>query len=136
MPLSSNTNVPKSDENGNVRSLANINMDGMGVFTFVNSTVPKQVCELLERNQLQIENIDLFIFHQASKLALDSLTRLLKIQSKYVFQNLSGVGNTVSSSIPIALKDALDGGRIHKGDKVILSGFGIGLSWGTVLIEI
>jgi 3-oxoacyl-[acyl-carrier-protein] synthase III len=136
MPLSYETSLEKSDESGNVRSLANIHMDGMGVLTFVNSKVPKQILKLLERNQLQIEDIDLFIFHQASKLALDSLTRLLKIKPVRVFQNLSKVGNTVSSSIPIALKDALESGRVNEGDKVILSGFGVGLSWASALIEI
>jgi 3-oxoacyl-[acyl-carrier-protein] synthase-3 len=82
-----------------------------------------------------IEDIDLFLFHQASRLALDSLIRLLKIEPARVFSNLEELGNTVSASIPIAWKRAWDSGRIKSGDTVLLSGFGVGLSWGTAIIK-
>ncbi len=136
MPKSKESVIPKTDDSGNVRTLENIHMDGMGIFVFVNSKVPKQIRSILENNKLTINDIDLFIFHQASKMALDSLVRLLKISPKRVFQNLRDIGNTVSASIPIALKDALDNGRVSRGDKVLLSGFGVGLSWGTAIVEI
>ena len=69
-------------------------------------------------------------------MALDSLSRLLKIPQEKMFQNLASVGNTVSASIPIALKDAADQGKLASGDRVLLCGFGVGLSWGTALMEV
>jgi 3-oxoacyl-[acyl-carrier-protein] synthase-3 len=130
------TAIPRTDDSGNIRTLENIRMDGMGVLSFVNSKIPKQIKQILHQNGLAINDIDLFIFHQASKLALDKLTHLLAIKPEKVYQNLEDVGNTVSASIPIALKNALDNGRLSTGDKVLLSGFGVGFSWGTAIIEI
>ena len=124
------------DSSGNYRSPENIRMDGMGILSFVNTKVPPQIRDVLARNEMTIKDIDLFLFHQASKLALDSLTRLLKIDPDLVFRNLEELGNTVSSSIPIALKQAWDRGRIREGDTVLLSGFGVGLSWGTAIIKV
>ena len=136
MPTSKETTLLKTDDSGNVRTLENLHMDGMGILVFNNSKVPKQIQSILERNTLTIDDIDLFVFHQASKMALDSLTRLLKIKPEKVFRNLREIGNTVSASIPIALKDALDSRRITPGNKVLVSGFGAGLSAGTAIIEI
>ena len=136
MPKSKETALPRRDASGNVRTLEHIQMDGMGILVFVNSKVPQQIRSILARNHLTLDDIDLFVFHQASKIALDSLTRLLKIKPERVYQNLREVGNTVSASIPIALKDALDKGRVSRGDKVLLSGFGVGLSWATAIMEV
>jgi 3-oxoacyl-[acyl-carrier-protein] synthase-3 len=135
-PKSKETAVPKIDNSGNIRTLENIHMDGMGILTFVNTKVPKQIRSILAQNGLSLDDIDLFIFHQASKLVLDSLTRLLKISQEKVFRNLSEVGNTVSASIPISIKEALESGKISRGDKILLAGFGAGLSWGTAIVEI
>ena len=136
IPKSDHTADPVVNDNANAPLLENIHMDGMGILTFVNTKVPQQIRNLLARNKLTTDQIDLFIFHQASKLALDSLTRLLKLDPAKVYQNLREIGNTVSASVPIALKDALDKGRIAKSNKLILSGFGAGLSWGTALVQI
>ncbi len=136
MPKSTETAIPKIDDSGNVRALENIHMDGMAILAFVNSRVPKQIQQILARNKLTIDDIDFFVFHQASKIALDALMLLLRIKPEKTYHNLHKVGNTVSASIPIALKDALDSGKVSIGDKVILSGFGVGLSWGTAIIEI
>ena len=104
MPRSSETCREVTDSAGNVTTPENIRMDGMGILTFVNNKVPGQIRRVLSRNSLTIEDIDLYIFHQASKMALDSLARLLRIRPDKVFRNLRDVGNTVSASIPIALK--------------------------------
>jgi 3-oxoacyl-[acyl-carrier-protein] synthase-3 len=111
-------------------------MDGMGVYTFVNSKIPKHVRRVLTQNNLSIDDISLFIFHQASKMALDALTKELALPAEKVFQNIKNIGNTVSASIPIALKDALASGKAKKGDRVVLCGFGVGLSWGTAVIQL
>lgn len=135
-PKSKETAIPQTDKSGNVRTAENIYMDGMGILAFVNSRVPQQIRDILKRNRLNIDDIGLFIFHQASRPVLDKMIRLLKIDAERTYQNLPEVGNTVSASIPIALKDALQERRLSKGSKVLLSGFGVGLSWGTAIIEV
>jgi 3-oxoacyl-[acyl-carrier-protein] synthase-3 len=135
-PRSPETEISTVDASGNVRSLCHINMNGMEILSFVNSKIPSHVRQILERNGLQISDIQLYIFHQASLTVLDSLTRLLGLRRERVFVNIGSIGNTVSSSIPIALKEATDGNRLRKGDKVLLCGFGVGLSWGSALLEI
>lgn len=110
-------------------------MDGLGILTFATGKVPQQVKELLKRNQLTVNDMDLFVFHQASALVLDSLTRLLRIPPERVFTNLEQLGNTVSSSIPIALYDALGAHLIKPGSRVLISGFGVGLSWASALLQ-
>ena len=120
---------------GNIRAREDIYMDGMQVWSFVNSRVPKQVKELLTRNKLDIKDIDLFIFHQASLMTLNSIMKILGLEPGKVFLNIFNIGNTVSASLPIAIKDAWDKGRIKPGNKVVLSGFGVGMSYGSILME-
>jgi 3-oxoacyl-[acyl-carrier-protein] synthase-3 len=110
-------------------------MHGSRVFMFALTAVPKSVSNLLRKANLQIQDIDLFIFHQASKVAIDSLVGKLKIPNGKVFRNYDKIGNTVSASIPIALKDALNRNLIQKGDVIMLIGFGVGYSWGACLIR-
>lgn len=103
-------------------------MNGMKVFTFTMSVIPNAVQILLSRANLELREIDCFIFHQASKVVLDSIKERLGIPDEKMFNCLEGVGNTVSSSVPIALINAVNDGMIHKGSKVLLIGFGVGLS--------
>ena len=133
-PLSADTAVEHQDDNGNWRSQQDIYMDGLGILTFATAKVPQQVKELLKRNQLTVNEVDLFVLHQASALVLDSLGRLLRIPPEKVFTNLEQLGNTVSSSIPIALRDARDAHRIEPGSRVLISGFGVGLSWASAIL--
>ena len=90
---------------GNSKKIS-LNMDGMGIMSFVNSKVPDQINNLLKKNKLVKRNIKFFIFHQASKIAIDSLVRILELDKKKVIYDLKD-GNTVSASIPIALKKIL-----------------------------
>ena len=113
-----------------------LHMDGMQVLGFVQSHVPAQVSELLARNGLSVEQVDLFVFHQASRLALDSLRRALRIPEGRMYSNLERVGNTVSASIPIALRDAVDEGRVGPGSRVVLCGFGVGMSWASAIVDL
>lgn len=122
-----------ADHAGNIRSDDFIQMNGMGVLSFFQKTVPTQIRELLSQNQLQTGDIDLFLFHQASKLTVDAIAALLKIPQNKVYCNLERVGNTVSASIPIAWADARSEGLEKKGNLILLSGFGVGLSWGSLL---
>jgi 3-oxoacyl-[acyl-carrier-protein] synthase III len=135
-PKSRTTASSNTDNSGNARTLENIYMDGMGILAFINSRIPAQINGILSKNGLGIEDIDLFVFHQASKPALDKLASLLKIDPEKVYSNIDRVGNTVSASIPIAMKDAIDEGRVSAGDRVIICGFGAGLSWGTAIVNL
>jgi 3-oxoacyl-[acyl-carrier-protein] synthase-3 len=135
MPKSIHTQETTVDNSGNIRNLENIHMNGFAVWQFISIKVSEQINKLLVRNNLTVNDIDLFVFHQASKLTLDSLIKMLKIKEDKVFGNLAEIGNTVSSSIPIVIKDAEDNGRLRRGDLVLLSGFGVGLSWGSIIMK-
>ena len=128
------TAVETTDESGNVRSQDNIFMDGTEIFSFTISTVPKTVIAALEKNDLKQEDIDLFVFHQANKYMLDFLCKKCKIAPEKFYMNFADCGNTVSASIPIALARAAQDGALKSGMKVMLVGFGVGLSWGAVVI--
>ncbi|MCG3772012.1 MAG: 3-oxoacyl-[acyl-carrier-protein] synthase 3 [Nitrosomonadaceae bacterium] len=135
-PFSQEFREENIDSTGNHLSQNYIHMNGMGVLSFANSKVPSQVRRLLGRNSMGIHDIDLVVFHQGSKLAIDSLTRLLNLSDGQVFRNIATVGNTVSASIPIALSQAISEGRARPGDLVLLCGFGVGLSWASALIRL
>ena len=134
-PKSDSTSKSIADNSGNMKSLENIHMNGFAVWQFISKNVSKQISYLLEKNKLKTDDIDLFIFHQASKLTLDSLMKSLKLKEDKVFVNLQDIGNTVSASIPIAIKDAEQKGKLKRGDLILLSGFGVGLSWGSILMK-
>ena len=110
-------------------------MNGAQVFMFTMETVPECINNLLDKAKKHISDIDLFVFHQASKLVIDNIIRRLNLPEEKVFVNCQQIGNTVSASIPIALKDAVEQKRLKNGDLVMLVGFGVGLSWGGCLIE-
>ena len=135
LPKSDITSVEIEDDRGNIRTQNDIEMDEFGVWSFINSVVPKQVNRLLKRNNVEKTDIDQFIFHQASKMTLESIMRVMRLNEEQVFINIHNIGNTVSASIPIALKDAIDQDKIDIGSTLILSGFGVGLSYGAILME-
>jgi 3-oxoacyl-[acyl-carrier-protein] synthase-3 len=84
---------------------------------------------------MEKDAVDLFIFHQANKYMLDFLRKKLKIEDKKFYIYLSEVGNTVSSTIPIAMCEAIKDGNIQKDMKVLLAGFGVGLSWAGCMLN-
>ena len=103
-------------------------MDGKKVFKFSLREVPKVFNELLIKASLKQEDIDLFIFHQASAVILRQLKSKLNIPDEKWFQNIKDMGNTVSATIPIAIKQAKDNGQFKPKMNVMLMGFGVGLS--------
>lgn len=109
-------------------------MDGPEIFNFSLDVVPGTVDAVCARNGLSRDDIDLFVFHQANRFMLETIREVCGLPEDRFLVDLETVGNTVSSSIPIALRRALDAGRIRPGMKVMLLGFGVGLSWaGTVV---
>ncbi len=123
------------DASGNVRSPANIHMAGNDILAFVSSRIPAHISDLLRRNNLTLDMIDWLVFHQASSVVLNTLTALLDADPKKVVWHLEDIGNTVSASIPAALRAALDRSQICPGQLVLLCGFGAGLSWGSALLR-
>ncbi len=110
-------------------------MNGLEIARFSLQRVPSLLEETLQRNNLKFEDIDLFVFHQASKFILSALQRKCKIPKEKFYEYYENVGNTVSCSIPIALKNAQLEGKLKKGDKVMLLGFGVGYTWGGTIVE-
>jgi 3-oxoacyl-[acyl-carrier-protein] synthase III len=112
-----------------------LEMNGPAIFSFVLDQVPKAVGTLMEKDGTCISEVDLFVFHQASSIVLDSLRRTMRIPPERFFVNIADHGNLVSSTIPVALCDAHARGLILPSDTILLSGYGVGLSWGATLIR-
>lgn len=125
----------RRDSSGNVRSPANIHMSGADILSFVGNRIPAHVKQFLARNDLTPDGVDWIVFHQASSMVLDTLTTLLDAHPAKVYRHLENVGNTVSASIPIALRAALDETLIRPGQLLLLCAFGAGLSWGSALVR-
>ena len=123
--------INKEDEAGNC-----LYMNGQNIFIFTIEKIPALVKEILEKNNLTKNNVDYYIFHQANAHILRRQREILDIPEEKFYINLEKYGNTVSSTIPIALKDALETGKVKRGDKVMLVGFGVGLSWGATIVEL
>lgn len=121
------------DDNGNPHSSDYLFMDGPAIFNFTLDVVPPMVKNLLTKNQLEKENIDMYVFHQANSYMLSFLKKKLKIENEKFFVNLSHCGNTVSSTILIALCELKEKGNLS--GNVLLAGFGVGLSWGGTIIK-
>ena len=122
------------DADGNPRSSDFLYMNGAEIFNFTLKKVPPMVRDTVARNDLDVEMIDLYVFHQANKFMLNHLRKKLKIAEEKFFINLENVGNTVSSTIPIALCDAMKAGVLH--GRVLVAGFGVGLSWGATVLYV
>ena len=110
-------------------------MNGLEIARFSLQRVPSLLEETLKKNNLNFDEIDLFVFHQASKFILSALQRKCKIPKDKFYEYYEEIGNTVSCSIPIALKHAQKEGRLKTGDKVMLLGFGVGYTWGGTIVE-
>ena len=126
----------KTTDSNNIYSDNHLFMNGPEIFNFTNIAVPKAIEECLVKNKMTLDDIDYFIFHQANKYMIEYLRKKIGIPKEKYYINMLLTGNTVSATIPIAINDAIKNGKIVKGNKVLLCGFGVGYSWGAVLIEI
>ncbi len=107
-----------------------LKMEGRTVFKWAVRVIPDVVQLLLDQSQLNLEDIDLFIFHQANRRIIDAAVETIGCSPDRVFVNLDRYGNTSAASIPISLHEAVEQGRIKPGSNVLLAGFGAGLTWG------
>lgn len=110
-------------------------MDGQGVFKFAVRKVPEVIRELLEQNEMAESEIDYFILHQANRRIVEAVAKRLAVKIEKFPMNLKEYGNTSSASIPILLDEMKRSGRLTKGQKVILAGFGAGLTWGASIAQ-
>lgn len=110
-------------------------MDGGEVFKFAVKKVPESIQETLQKADLKAEEIDWFLLHQANARINQSIAKKLKISIDKVPMNVDKCGNTSAASVPIILDEVNRKGMLKSGDKVVLAGFGSGLTWGTTVLE-
>jgi 3-oxoacyl-[acyl-carrier-protein] synthase-3 len=134
-PLTPQSFIEHIDENGNLSCDANFFMDGIGVLHFSIRQVPRLVAELLEKAGLQKEDIDLYVFHQPNMVLNESIRKKIGIPEEKFVHCISETGNTVQSTIPIALYESIKNGRLKRGMKVLTASFGVGLSWSGAIIH-
>ena len=110
-------------------------MNGGRIFNFTLDVVPALLDTVLGRNNIAKDQVDYYIFHQANKFMLNTIRKVCAIPREKFYLDLEQVGNTVSSTVLIGLKDCMDKGIITPGQRVLLAGFGVGLSWGATLLR-
>ena len=134
-PLPEFQTADSTDNFGNTRNDACFYMNGAAIFSFSIKVVPEIMERTLKANHLTRDDIDFYIFHQANRIILETLIKKNKIPADKTIIHLDKCGNTVSSTIPIAFYHALKEGKIRKGDRLLLAGFGVGLSWAGSVVE-
>lgn len=110
-------------------------MNGGAIFNFTLEAVPTMMNDLLFKSALRKEDIDYYIFHQANKFMLNTIRKVCDLPKEKFYINLENTGNTVSSTVLIALKDCLCNGTVKAGMQVMITGFGVGLSWGGTVLR-
>lgn len=123
------------DEDGHLCFDDFLYMNGSAIFNFTLEAVPAMMKDILEKNKMVREDVDYFVFHQANKFMLNTIRKVCLLPKDKFYVNLENTGNTVSSTVMIALKDCLDKAIIQSGMKVMITGFGVGLSWGGTILK-
>jgi 3-oxoacyl-[acyl-carrier-protein] synthase III len=118
-----------------LRNQHTIQMDGGEGFRFAARVVDKATREVVEQAGLTLDDINLFIPHQANLRIIRAGARALEVDESRIFVNLEKYGNTSSASIPLALCEAVESGRIRPGDHIVLIGFGAGLAWAAATVQ-
>lgn len=134
-PKTESSAIAKEDKEGSWRSDNDMQMNGKAIFLFTLQLVPRMIQSLLKRHNLTVDDIDVFVLHQASDLIINTIANKLNIKKEKLALKLSDCGNSGGSTVAVALGEALHSGKIKKGSKVVLAAFGVGLSWGSCLIN-
>lgn len=121
--------------NGIKPELGFMKMDGKEVFKFAVRKVPEIVAQILEDAQMDPEEIKYFVLHQANFRILEAASRRLKVPMDRIPINIDRYGNTSAASVPILLDELKRDGKLERGDKLVLAGFGAGMTWGATLLE-
>lgn len=123
------------DDEGHIWRDDYLYMNGGAIFNFTLDAVPVMMAQILERNKMQKDDIDYYVFHQANKFMLNTIRKVCVLPKEKFYVNLAETGNTVSSTVLIGLKDCFDKNIVKTGDKVMVAGFGVGLSWGGTVLR-
>jgi len=133
-PITPQSCVEREQEDGNIRSDLEVFMDGMDVFNFAISKVPKSIKALLKETNDTIDDVDYLVFHQANRFMMDFFVKKLKISHDRVPYCIGKYGNVSSASVPLTISSELNG-KLEGDNKVVLSAFGAGLSWGSAIMQ-
>lgn len=129
------TGIESTDDDGHVRRDDYLYMDGSAIFNFTLDAVPTMMKDVLTKNSLAQDEVDYYVFHQANKFMLNTIRKVCVLPKDKFYVNLEETGNTVSSTVLIGLKDCMSKGTIKQGMRVMVSGFGVGLSWGGTILN-
>ena len=128
------TGFYETDDEGHTKYDDYLYMNGGAIFNFTLETVPTLTNEVLSKNNLTKEEINYYIFHQANKFMLNTIRKVCVIPKEKFYINLEETGNTVSSTVLIGLKDCINKGLIKPKQNIMITGFGVGLSWGGTIL--
>lgn len=123
------------DDEGHVWYDDYLYMNGGNIFNFTLEAVPVMMKDVLEKNKLLKDQIDYYVFHQANKFMLNTIRKVCMLPKEKFYVNLATTGNTVSSTVLIGLKDCIENGTLKKNNIVMVTGFGVGLSWGGTILR-
>lgn len=129
------TGVVTEDSDGHQCFDDYLYMSGSAIFNFTLEAVPAMMNEILVKNNMEKDDVDYYVFHQANKFMLNTIRKVCVLPKNKFYVNLEETGNTVSSTVMIGLKQCLDAGTITSGMKVMVTGFGVGLSWGGTILK-
>ncbi|MAS33262.1 MAG: 3-oxoacyl-ACP synthase [Anaerolineaceae bacterium] len=129
---SRDSNVPEA--NPDELKMYKMTMNGREVFKFATRVIGESITQALEMAGLQVDDLTLIVPHQANNRIIQAAARSLNVEPAMFMNNIDRYGNTSAASIPIALCEALEGGRIHEGDHIALCGFGGGLAWASIVV--
>ena len=121
---------------GGPRRTLPMTMEGQNVFRFAVSTIPATVEELLEKTGKTLDEVDWVVCHQANQRIIDASVRRLGVPAEKFYKNLDRYANTSAASIPLALAEMKESGKLKSGQRVILVGFGGGLTWAGVMLRV
>lgn len=130
------TTMMVEDEEGHIWRDDYLYMNGGAIFNFTLDAVPTMIKAILEKNRLQKDDVDYYVFHQANKFMLNTIRKVCMLPKEKFYVDLANTGNTVSSTILIGIKKCIDNGIIKAGDTVMVTGFGVGLSYGGTVLKL
>lgn len=133
-PITPDSCVEREREDGSIRTDLEVFMDGMDVFNFAISKVPKSIKQLLKETGRNIEDVDYLVFHQANRFMMDFFVKKLKFYPERVPHSIDKYGNTSSASVPLTIASELSG-RLDGEHTLLMSAFGAGLSWGSAIMQ-
>ncbi len=126
-------NISSNVANGELAKF--LHMDGRAIYSFATRQVPKNINEVLELGNLKITDVKYAVPHQANQRIVEVVSKKMGIPASFFYSNIHKYGNTSSGSIPIALAEMNEKKPFEDGDKIMLTGFGAGLTWGTIILE-